>query len=91
VSPSTDNIIGVINSSHSRGVKGLKAQESINTAQVPPPIAMLQLISGFWISGGIYITAKLELADLVKLTVFRVPTSVGFFSRPTRARLKSVL
>src|SRR6266851_8658193 len=27
---------------------------------------MLQLISGFWISRGIYITAKLGLADLVK-------------------------
>ena len=44
----------------------MKAQSSIDTTQVPPPIAMLQLISGFWISRGIYITAKLGLADLVK-------------------------
>ncbi|MBV9958516.1 MAG: methyltransferase [Acidobacteria bacterium] len=32
---------------------------------VPPPLAMLQLISGFWISRGIYIAAKLGLADLL--------------------------
>ena len=36
------------------------------TMDVPPPIAMLQLISGFWISRGIYIVAKLGIADLVK-------------------------
>jgi SAM-dependent methyltransferase len=36
------------------------------TTDVPPPIAMLQLISGFWISRGIYIVAKLGIADLVK-------------------------
>lgn len=35
-------------------------------AAPPPPLAMLQLMSGFWISRGIYITAKLGLADLVK-------------------------
>jgi hypothetical protein len=34
--------------------------------EVPPPVAMLQLMSGFWISRCIYITAKLGLADLVK-------------------------
>ena len=44
----------------------MSAQESTDTMQVPPPIAMLQLISGFWISRGIYLTAKLSLADLVK-------------------------
>jgi SAM-dependent methyltransferase len=48
-----------------KGNKILSAQLSAD-AQVPPPIAMLQLISGFWISRGIYITAKLGLADLVK-------------------------
>lgn len=36
------------------------------TIDVAPPIAMLQLISGFWISRGIYIVAKLGIADLVK-------------------------
>jgi hypothetical protein len=46
------------------GNKTLSAQLSANA--VPPPIAMLQLISGFWISRGIYITAKLGLADLLK-------------------------
>lgn len=35
-------------------------------ADVPPPLAMLQLISGFWISRGIYIVAKLGLADLLR-------------------------
>jgi hypothetical protein len=40
----------------------LNGQES----NVPPPLAMLQLISGFWISRCIYIAAKLGIADLVK-------------------------
>jgi hypothetical protein len=38
----------------------------MNNNEVPPPLAMLQLMSGFWISRCIYITAKLGLADLVK-------------------------
>ena len=40
----------------------MNGQES----NVPPPVAMLQLISGFWISRCIYIAAKLSIADLVK-------------------------
>jgi hypothetical protein len=32
-------------------------------AELPPPIQMLQMISGFWISRAIYIIAKLGLAD----------------------------
>lgn len=32
-------------------------------ADVPPSVAMLQMISGFWISRAIYIVAKLGLAD----------------------------
>ena len=33
---------------------------------IPPPVAMLQLISGFWISRAIYIAAKLGIADLLR-------------------------
>jgi hypothetical protein len=44
----------------------MNAQKAAATAEVPPPIAMLQLISGFWISRCIYIAAKLGIADLVK-------------------------
>jgi hypothetical protein len=33
---------------------------------VPPPVAMLQMISGFWISRAIYIAAKLGIADLLR-------------------------
>lgn len=36
------------------------------TSEVPPPIAMLQLISGFWIARCIYVAAKLGIADVVK-------------------------
>lgn len=36
---------------------------SSDSPQVPPQVAMLQLISGFWISRAIYIVAKLGLAD----------------------------
>ncbi|MCI0525465.1 MAG: acetylserotonin O-methyltransferase [Acidobacteria bacterium] len=33
---------------------------------LPPQFAMLQMITGFWVSRAIYIAAKLGLADLVK-------------------------
>lgn len=35
----------------------------LNETGIPPTVAMLQLISGFWISRAIYIAAKLGLAD----------------------------
>ena len=44
----------------------MNAQTAAATSEVPPPIAMLQLISGFWISRCIYVAAKLGIADLVK-------------------------
>jgi len=34
--------------------------------QIPPPIQMLQLISGFWIARCVYVLAKLGIADLIK-------------------------
>jgi len=36
------------------------------SADVPPPVAMLQMIAGFWVSRAIYIAAKLGIADLLK-------------------------
>lgn len=36
------------------------------TDETPPPVAMLRMISGFWISRAIYVAAKLGIADLVK-------------------------
>jgi hypothetical protein len=35
-------------------------------AEIPPSVAMLQLIGGFWVSRAIYIAAKLGIADLLK-------------------------
>ncbi len=35
-------------------------------AEIPPPVAMLQLIGGFWVSRALYIAAKLGIADLVQ-------------------------
>ncbi len=35
-------------------------------ATTPPPIAMLQMITSFWVTRTIYVAAKLGLADLVK-------------------------
>jgi hypothetical protein len=34
--------------------------------QLPPPVQMMQMITGFWVSQAIYVAAKLRLADLVK-------------------------
>ena len=44
----------------------MSAEGSVRATEVPPPIAMLQLISGFWISRCIYVAANLGIADLVK-------------------------
>ena len=34
--------------------------------EVPPPMQMLQIISGFWVSRSVYVIAKLGIADLLK-------------------------
>ncbi len=36
------------------------------SAELPPAIAMLQMISGFWVSQAIYIAAKLGIADYLQ-------------------------
>ena len=33
---------------------------------IPSPVAMLQMIAGFWVSRAIYVAAKLGIADLLK-------------------------
>ena len=40
-------------------------QQTIS-AEIPPPVVMLQMIGGFWVSHAIYIAAKLGIADLLK-------------------------
>lgn len=37
-----------------------------NPVEVPPPMAMLQMIYGTWVSQAIYVVAKLGIADLLK-------------------------
>src|SRR5437667_4677508 len=37
-----------------------------SSVDIPPPVAMLQMIAGFWVSRAIYIAAKLGIADLLK-------------------------
>ncbi len=44
----------------------MDGQKPAMAAETPPPIAMLQLISGFWISRCTYVVAKLGIADLLK-------------------------
>jgi hypothetical protein len=34
--------------------------------ELPPPVAMLQMIQGFWISRALYVAAKLGIPDLLK-------------------------
>jgi hypothetical protein len=36
------------------------------SVDIPPPVAMLQMIASFWVSRAIYIAAKLGLADLLR-------------------------
>src|ERR1044071_5215204 len=44
----------------------MNGQKTAMALEVPPPMQMLRLISGFWISRCIYIAAKLGIADLLK-------------------------
>jgi len=39
---------------------------SIQATDVPPPVALLQLVTGYRVSQAIYVAAKLGIADLVK-------------------------
>ncbi|MGP0072757.1 MAG: methyltransferase dimerization domain-containing protein [Bryobacteraceae bacterium] len=34
--------------------------------ELPPPVAMLQMVQGLWVSRGVYVAAKLGIADLLK-------------------------
>lgn len=34
-----------------------------NSPELPPPVALMQLITGFWVSAAVYVAAKLKLAD----------------------------
>ena len=43
-----------------------ESNQQTTSADIPPPVAMLQLIAGFWVSRAIYIVAKLGIADLLK-------------------------
>ena len=45
---------------------GLQNRSVQSESAAPPQFAMLQLITGFWVSRAIYVAAKLGLADLVK-------------------------
>ncbi len=38
-------------------------RQELDKAGVPPSVAMLQMISGFWISRAVYVAAKLGIAD----------------------------
>lgn len=38
---------------------------SPGTQEVPPPVALLQMMTGYWVSQGIYVAAQLGVADLL--------------------------
>src|SRR5438128_6584734 len=44
----------------------MNGQKTAMASEVPPPMQMLRLMSGFWISRCIYVAAKLGIADLLK-------------------------
>src|SRR5260370_80082 len=62
------------------GLQSMNNPAQAAHAEVRPQEAMLKLISGFWISRAIYITAKLGVADLIKdqpRTVDELATATG--------------
>ncbi len=38
----------------------------MNTATLPPPVALIQMMTGYWVSKSIYVAAKLGIADLLR-------------------------
>ena len=40
--------------------------QSAVAKEIPPPMQMLQIISGFWVARCVYVLAKLGIADLIK-------------------------
>lgn len=56
------------------------AQVRIPPPAVPPPVAMLSLITGYWMSRMIHVAAKLDIADHLK----DGPKSVADLARSTR-------
>jgi len=37
-----------------------------NLRQLPPPVALMEMITGFWVSAAIYVSARLGVADLLE-------------------------
>ena len=45
----------------------MQAQSALAiTENVPPPLELLQMSTGYWISQAIYVAARLEIADRLK-------------------------
>jgi hypothetical protein len=45
----------------------MQAQSTLAiTENVPPPLELLQMATGYWISRAIYVAARLEIADRLK-------------------------
>jgi hypothetical protein len=40
--------------------------QTAGAKEIPAPVQMLQIMSGFWVSRCVYILAKLGIADLIK-------------------------
>ncbi len=53
---------------------------------IPPPVALLQLVTGYWVSQAIYVAAKLGLADLLRDGGPRVVASWRRPRQPTPGR-----
>jgi SAM-dependent methyltransferase len=62
-----------------------EAQNTIH-ADAPPPVQMLQMIAGFWVSRAIYAAAKLGVADLVA----DAPKSVAELAAATETHAPSL-
>jgi hypothetical protein len=37
-----------------------------SSADIPPPVALVQMLTGYWVSQALYVAAKLGIADLLK-------------------------
>jgi len=59
---------------------------STQTTDVPLPVALLQMVTGYWVSQAIYVAAKLGIADLLK----DGPKNCDELAKATRTHARSL-
>ena len=60
-------------------------EHSPSASDVPPPMILLQMMTGYWIAQAIHVAAKLGLADLLQTAKEQRRTGTGCRGKPSSA------